>query len=234
MLSEIWERWLHAYCRIRGYSALEPVAEGLYLEVAKRQQSGRFFVSGFDEAVIRGLLPRIQEPSTYVELPAPPEILAEHLPKGWRFGEAAYLMACDLRTPAGEDAGKGYWAKTDIVAGQASVSIRAAGDGVAASGTCLVAGDEAIFDQISTEIAHRRRGLGTAVMLRLAAEARRGGATTGLLVATLEGRRLYEALGWTVLSEVTTLVSPAPVSRSVYRIDQGSVDGRFRALAAAA
>jgi len=158
MLSEIWERWLQAYCCIRGYSALEPVAEGFYLEVAKRQQSGRFFVSGFDEAVIHGLLSRIEEPSTYVELPAPRERLAEHMPKGWRFGEAAYLMACDLRTPDGEDADKAYWAKTDIVAGLATVSIRAAGDGLAASGTCLVAGDEAIFDQISTEIAHRRHG----------------------------------------------------------------------------
>jgi GNAT superfamily N-acetyltransferase len=63
-----------------------------------------------------------------------------------------------------------------------------------------------VFDQIVTDEAHRRLGLGTVVMLNLDAVAEQAGATDRLLVATEAGRALYERLGWTVLAPWSTAV----------------------------
>ncbi|WP_112247696.1 GNAT family N-acetyltransferase [Kribbella monticola] len=76
------------------------------------------------------------------------------------------------------------------------------GDDVGASGRMVVIGKDAVADLIWTEPGHRRRGLGSAVMSALVAEARRDGATTGLLTASGDGRALYERLGWVTYGEV--------------------------------
>jgi GNAT superfamily N-acetyltransferase len=67
---------------------------------------------------------------------------------------------------------------------------------VAARGTIAVVGSDAIADRIETDAAHRRRGLGRAVMSALARAAVAQGARTGLLVASEDGRHLYSSLGW--------------------------------------
>ncbi|MEV7129057.1 GNAT family N-acetyltransferase [Streptomyces sp. NPDC093260] len=83
---------------------------------------------------------------------------------------------------------------------------------VAARGTIAVVGGDAIADRIETEAAHRRRGLGRAVMSALAEAAVSQGARTGLLIASQEGRRLYSALGWH--HEADVLIARGPVGRS--------------------
>jgi ribosomal protein S18 acetylase RimI-like enzyme len=72
----------------------------------------------------------------------------------------------------------------------------------AASGRMTVIGTDAVADMISTEPAHRRRGLGRAVMGALVAEAVEQGATDGLLVASPDGLELYRALGWSVAADM--------------------------------
>ncbi|AZS73665.1 hypothetical protein DDE74_24345 [Streptomyces lydicus] len=56
---------------------------------------------------------------------------------------------------------------------------------------------------IGTEPAHQRRGLGRAVMAALAGRAVERGARQGVLVASPDGRALYEAMGWRLRSRVT-------------------------------
>ncbi|MFG2226884.1 GNAT family N-acetyltransferase [Streptomyces sp. NPDC048644] len=65
-----------------------------------------------------------------------------------------------------------------------------------------------VFDMIGTAAGHRRRGLGRLVMAALAGRAATAGATQGVLVASPEGRALYEALGWQVRAPVTAAVRP--------------------------
>ncbi|MGW2009169.1 GNAT family N-acetyltransferase [Streptomyces nigrescens] len=60
-----------------------------------------------------------------------------------------------------------------------------------------------VFDMIGTEPAHQRRGLGRAVMAALAGRAVERGARQGVLVASPDGRALYEAMGWRLRSPVT-------------------------------
>lgn len=78
---------------------------------------------------------------------------------------------------------------------------------LAARGAAVETVDVFIYDRIATKMAHRRRGLGQAVMSALGA-ARRA-AVPELLVATEEGRSLYATLGWQVVSPFATAAIPA-------------------------
>ncbi|MFF9309755.1 GNAT family N-acetyltransferase [Streptomyces sp. NPDC014748] len=89
------------------------------------------------------------------------------------------------------------------------VSLHAPSGEVAARGTIAVVGGDAIADRIETDAAHRRRGLGRAVMSALAEAAVSQGARTGLLIASQDGQRLYSALGWR--HEADVLIARGPV-----------------------
>jgi GNAT superfamily N-acetyltransferase len=80
-----------------------------------------------------------------------------------------------------------------------------AGDEVAASGRVFVVDHTAIFDKIITEPGFLRRGLGSFVMRALAAEAFEHDVETGLLLASLDGQKLYSHLGWTTVCHVLML-----------------------------
>jgi len=78
----------------------------------------------------------------------------------------------------------------------------------AASGRAgLTAAGTAVPDKIQTSEAHRRRGLGGAVMHALVDECRRRGAAHGLLVASVDGAGLYAALGWRRVASVVVLAT---------------------------
>jgi GNAT superfamily N-acetyltransferase len=81
---------------------------------------------------------------------------------------------------------------------------------VAASGYAIEHGGVFIFDTIVTAAPHRRKGLGKALMAALGAT-QQSATARRVLVATEDGRALYLALGWTVLSPYATvgLMSPA-------------------------
>ena len=79
---------------------------------------------------------------------------------------------------------------------------------LAASGHIALDERLAIYDRIVTEPAHQRRGLGRAVMHALQALARAHGRHAGVLVATPQGRALYESLGWRLHAPWATAVIP--------------------------
>src|SRR3546814_18804935 len=62
-------------------------------------------------------------------------------------------------------------------------------------GRVVVVDGFAIYDRIETRPEHRGRGLARAVMMKLEAIGREKGAVRGVLVATPDGRALYEGLG---------------------------------------
>ncbi|MEU7020573.1 GNAT family N-acetyltransferase [Streptomyces sp. NPDC046203] len=86
---------------------------------------------------------------------------------------------------------------------------------VAARGTIAVSGTDAIADRIETDAAHRRRGLGRAMMSALVETAVSQGARTGLLVASEEGQLLYSALGWHHAADVLVAQGPAVAAATV-------------------
>ena len=78
---------------------------------------------------------------------------------------------------------------------------------LAASGYAAETDEVFAYDRIVTSADHRRRGLGTAVM-SLLGHSGTDRRMPSVLVATDQGRALYESLGWRVLSPYATAFIP--------------------------
>lgn len=79
------------------------------------------------------------------------------------------------------------------------------GETVAASGRVFVVGGTAVFDKIVVQPAFQRRGLGSFIMKALAAQAIGPDVENGLLLASLDGQKLYSHLGWSPVCHVLML-----------------------------
>lgn len=89
---------------------------------------------------------------------------------------------------------------------------------VAASGRVAVHGEFAVFDQIETAVEFRRQGYGRAVLQALSAKVQEFQVTTGLVVASTDGERLYSKLGWRVEAPVTILAPLAALKKLAERL----------------
>ena len=67
------ETWAFGYALTRGYPAPGAVPTGLWLEVGKPDQRGRFVLPRFDPAILPELARSIEERNIYIEIPAPRE-----------------------------------------------------------------------------------------------------------------------------------------------------------------
>jgi len=203
------EVWAHGYALARGYPSPEPVSVGLWLEIGKPEQRGRFVLRRFDPEGFARLARSIATAGVYIEAFAPREAVLPLLPDHWTVRERAYLMTTELRPPRASPATSAYTVVATDEGAVIRVEVRDEHGDLAASGACGLVGGYGVFDQIFTQEAHRRRGLGTVVMNALAQAACQRGALAGALIATLDGRALYRALGWADASEVTSVISPA-------------------------
>ncbi|MCH8561509.1 MULTISPECIES: GNAT family N-acetyltransferase [unclassified Nesterenkonia] len=113
------------------------------------------------------------------------------------------LMVVDMDTQDVEDpiTPEGYTTTREDHDGWTLFTVRD-GDKVAARGRVATVGHYAILDRIYTNDDYRRQGLGTYVTRALIAIAHEHDVEEGLLVATGDGRELYEYLGWTLLGDV--------------------------------
>ncbi|MFD8290271.1 GNAT family N-acetyltransferase [Streptomyces lavendulae] len=178
---------------------------GLRIDIGQPAQAVRHVLLDTDAETARGLIGTITEPTACVKAFLPQGEMEPWFPSGWEPTEPCFLMAADLRPP-GAHAPDGYTATVETAGGVTHVRVLSADGELAASGRTGLAGAACVFDQIVTEPAHRRLGLGTVVMAALTGAAIDGGASTGVLGATVQGRALYEALGWKVLSPLNGYV----------------------------
>ncbi|MFJ3958342.1 GNAT family N-acetyltransferase [Arthrobacter sp. NPDC090010] len=118
------------------------------------------------------------------------------------------MMIVDMDTQDTEDP----WLPDDdlevsysVVEGSHRAEIRS-GEELAAGGRVFVVdGSVAVFDQIITQDAFRRRGLGSFLMKSLAARSFEHPVEIGLLLASADGRHLYSHLGWQEVCAVVML-----------------------------
>lgn len=135
-----------------------------------------------------------------LRLAGPTSALHDAIPPDWTMDAAGHLMTAPF-TPHRSGVPEGYRI-TVTTEGELTVAVAWETNGSpAASARLGRSGAFGVFDQVQTSPAHRRRGLGTALMDALSHRAVDLGMTTGLLVGSDEGRMLYEALGWTYRSD---------------------------------
>ncbi|MGK4585892.1 GNAT family N-acetyltransferase [Kitasatospora sp. HPMI-4] len=178
---------------------------GLSIQVGLPTQTVRHVLLDADVETARGLVGAITEPATWIKAFLEPDVMEPWFPPEWEPTDPGFLMAVDLR-PSVVRAPDGYTATAETADDVISVRILAADGELAARGQIGLTGAACVFDQIVTEKAHQRLGLGTVVMGTLTNAAIENGAATGILGATVQGRALYETLDWKVLAPLTGFI----------------------------
>jgi GNAT superfamily N-acetyltransferase len=189
--------WAEGWAISRGAPAPVEVPEGYRIDVSLPGHLKRYVLPEHAPALAR----RLTEPGTWLKICGD----GLDLDPRWEVQAPEYLMTTRLTSdPPGD---------VEILErGQVIDAIITRDGEPAARGRAALAGDYAVMDQVVTEDAHRRQGLGTTVMQALAAAATARGAATGVLVATADGLALYSRLGWELASPITAARLSGPGS----------------------
>jgi len=165
----------------------------------------RHVVVDDDEGILRELTGRLQTPGTWLKVCAHPEKVIPLLHENWQVQAPEYLMAVALKDAvAGPH--DGYLLSLSTSGAVTEAELRDMNGQLAAKGRVAHSDGVATFDQIVTEPMHQRKGLGRVIMATLVNASIAQEASVGVLVATEQGRALYQAIGWAMVSPVTAAV----------------------------
>ncbi|MEU5611200.1 GNAT family N-acetyltransferase [Streptomyces sparsogenes] len=210
MDAKLVRSWVEGWAVSRG--AALPVEEpwGFTIDVGLAGQVTRHVLVDADAPLIRKLTGTATAPATWLKFFLPPDSVASCVAPGWRFDIDGFLMSARLHT-AEAVAPRGYRVRTWARGGTTRVLVLTEDGAFAARGQIAVPapGRPAVVDQVETSPAHRRRGLGSLVMRTLANAAVEVGSSAAVLGATIEGRALYESLGWRTDGPLTGLIREA-------------------------
>jgi GNAT superfamily N-acetyltransferase len=203
MIGELVERWHRGWIAADGLTS--EYRDGYLVVHVNRQKRQYEWIAtdDADVAAIAGIVAASGEPN-WLSVPtdAPRKVIAEIEAAGLVVARPdETFMKRDLAGHPAPEPPAGYVVEVrrDPIIG---VRVLAADGEEAASGLMAVVGEDAVAHRISTDEAHRRRGLGSVVMGALAREAVRDGAKTGLLFSSTEGVHLYRRLGWEKISDL--------------------------------
>ena len=210
---DVFLAWIRGWAITREVAPPVAHADGFRIEVGQPRQAARY-VFPRPSPTLRDLGNDIAQPWVFLKAGASTDELRALLPPHWRLEPEGTLMTCGDATFAGSAAlAAGYALHTRDDAARtrrAHVEVHADDGSLAASGHLALDERFAIYDRIVTEPAHQRRGLGRAVMHALQALARAHGRHANVLVASTQGRALYETLGWRAHLPWATAVIPGP------------------------
>lgn len=201
--------WVKGWALTRQVAA--PVFEngGYRIEVGLPDQKRRHVFAAYSDQV-RQQAETISEPFVFLKVCAPPELVRPHLPAHWRIEAPGYMMLLSGEMSGGSAGlADGYsFSSQELDAGVTLLNILDSAGEVAATGRIAFPGELAVYDRIRTHDNHRRRGLGRAIMKQLERFSHEYGFRHAALVATPDGRALYETLGWKLHSLYTTALIP--------------------------
>ncbi|MFD8975959.1 MULTISPECIES: GNAT family N-acetyltransferase [unclassified Streptomyces] len=180
---------------------------GYRIDVGLPQHVVRHVLPAPDAASVGALCERLTEPYTWLKVMATPEEVAQWITEGWTVpDDPGFMMVKPLDPGARPAPPEGYARTTEVRDGVIRVRVLAPDGTLAARGQIAPTGSTAVADQIETDPAHRRRGLGANVMRTLEAAAAQAGAETGVLAATTDGLALYDSLGWRYRGPLTGII----------------------------
>ena len=202
-------KWAFGYCAARGYShpVATPTPPALWFDAGKPDQTGRFILGEASGDAAAAAFATVDAPHIYVDFAAPRAAILPHVPPRWRPRDPMWLMAAGADMPMPRST-PDFAIEVDEAAHRFEAIARDADGTLAARGVIGIHGTTAVYDQIVTEPQFGRRGLGSAIMAELGRRAARRGVTESLLVATSDGKALYERLGWTLRSDIVSVISP--------------------------
>jgi GNAT superfamily N-acetyltransferase len=202
------EAWVTGWALARETPPPVRDSGGFRVDVGWPQQRVRYVFPNLSEG-FRRLAGTIVDPWVFLKVCAPPEAMRTLLPPRWVIQPLGFMMTCSGAMKAHAAALLERYTLDvleDLPVPMARV-VTPYGE-VAASGRVALAGEFAIYNRVETHPDHRRRGLGRAVMMALEKIANARGVRQGVLVATADGRALYESIGWRMHSLYSTAVIP--------------------------
>lgn len=206
MQKDIIEKWFNGWALSRELPLPVKYKSGFKTEVGYEKQKRRYVFPEPNDDFIR-LAESIDEPWVFLKVCASADSIKDLAPSKWTVQPQSYMMSCfhlmrplDISLPDGYRLVFAHYNSTYVV------SIVTQHGELASTGRVVLVDDLAIYDRISTESDHRRKGLGSFLMKELEKIALSKGVFLNFLVATEEGRGLYESLGWGVYSLYTSLV----------------------------
>ncbi|WP_395334994.1 GNAT family N-acetyltransferase [Novosphingobium sp. BL-8H] len=198
--------WLSARSVCRGLPL--PVADrgGLRVDTALPAEARRWVFTSPGDG-LREIGREVTLPRHPIKLSGPADELMAALPAGWQLQPQGHFMIWRNEVQPRRALPIGYHLETERDGAIIAVRVLAPDGSPAANGHGAEAAGVFIYDRIETAPEHQRKGLGNVVMNALKAR-RTDTALPQLLVATEEGRALYETLGWKVLSPFSTAAIP--------------------------
>ncbi|MFB9239415.1 GNAT family N-acetyltransferase [Plantactinospora siamensis] len=206
-LPDVVMSWGRGWAVSRGVPSPVEVPGGFRADVGRPGHRVRYVLHTWDSGRLSALARRVTAPGTWIKAAGRAAELRGALPAGWTMDSSGHLMTARL-TVGVADPPPPYRIRVALDCAVVVATVVDGDGGTAACGRMAPAGGCAIVDQVQTHPAHRRRGLGASVMRALSDHAARSGLGTGILVATDDGRRLYQTLGWTLRSEIAVAYVP--------------------------
>lgn len=202
----ILRAWLSGRSIARGLPAPVYDAGGFRIDTNSEAEVRRWvFPQPCDR--LAALAQSITQPRHVLKLCDEASVLRSIVPDRWQVQPPGYFMRGHGAAPP-RPLPDGYRIAVMRTGPIVNVHLLSEDGALAASGVSAETADAFVYDRIVTEPAHRRRGLGRIVMATLGA-AKRNHATPELLVATEDGKALYAALGWEMISAHSTAsISP--------------------------
>ncbi len=206
--SDILEKWLNAWSLSRELPLPTKFKSGYKVDVGCTKQKARYVFAELNDNFIQ-LSKNIDEPWVFLKVCASPEEVKNNISVRWVLQPQGYMMACTSpMNIANGSFPNGYEVQYDSYNSTTVVKIMTKSGDQASIGRLVIVDDLAVYDRISTEENHKRKGLATFLMNELERIAISRNVHKNFLVATEEGKLLYQSLGWKVCSLYTSVVIP--------------------------
>lgn len=199
---EVIEGWVHGWASSRRTPPPLRVDAGWVVETSSARESRRFVLDCPDDAGLEAILAEQQPLNACIKFAGHPEWESRFSPD-WVTTDPAWFMARHLKDRPTVSVRPGFAVQTQWVSGSlVTAEIRTENGDLAARAQMGLGSGFAVPDQVVTEPGYRRRGFGSVLMSHLEHAAVEVGVSQAVLGATVDGRRLYEKLGWQTVADL--------------------------------
>ena len=199
-------KWLKAWSLSRELSLPVPYKSGFKVDVGSENQKTRYVFPKLNEDFFQ-LCEEVSEPYIFLKFCGSPIEIENKIPVNWQVQPQGYMMFCfhkmkNIDTKLSEN----YILFFESYNSTFVIKILAENNEIASEGRVVIVDDLAVYDRIITNNIHKRKGLASILMKELEKIALSKQVYKNFLVATEDGKYLYESLGWELYSLYTSIV----------------------------